>query len=303
VAKDTVPAGDSDIVVIVDNNTYRTDDQTSFDGAFGNTPQGGVALRAGPGGIGTFDAIVSNNTFGVAVGPDDDLGSTTDEIANADGLEGNIGLVFESGVSQVRVNDNTFNGSINAPWFNRADDISGTQTSAAVYYVDNSYRGRSDYCCDSGFTFRVPGIPYRSRVRNGGELDITLENDQFAVHDQFFFASTETIEFESRVAGGTMCVALDNVDSPDGFEFDELVGTIEMYEGAVNNAATGPCGIAHNSGGCEDEAADDTVRGGPAGHVVGGAPTPGLNPPHIDVDNGSIAITPTACTVPSGGIF
>ena len=171
-----------------------------------------------------------------------------------------------------------------------------------MLYRDNAYRGRSDYCCDGGFTFRVPGVPYRSRVRNGGMLDITLENDQFAVHDQFFTAQTETIEFESRVVGGTMCVALDGAISPDGFEFDELVGTIEMYQGAVNNAAIGPC-TPGASGDCQVEAADDGVRGGPNGYTQAGAPNATLNPPFVDVDNGSIAITGTACTVPSGGIF
>jgi len=305
VTKDTVPAGASAIEFIVDSNSFRVDDHSSTLATAGNFPQGGVALRAGPGNITTFDAIVSNNTFGVAVGPDDDISSTTDEIMNADGLEGNLGMIFESGASQVRVNNNTFNGSINAPWFHRADG----NASAEVLYQNNSYRGRSDFNSPDPFfgTFRVPGIPYRTRVRNNGNLDITFENDQFAVHDQFFFANTETLEFESLAGGGgTMCVALDGTSSPDGYEFDELVGTIEMYQGAVNNAAAGPCGIADNSGGCENEAADDGVRGGPAGHVVGGAPTPGLIPPHIDVDNvtgGGIDIVGTACTIPSGGIF
>jgi hypothetical protein len=302
VSKDTIPAGTSNIEFIVENNDFTVTDQTPANGIFGNTPQGGVMLRAGPGQIGTFDAIVASNTFGVAVGPDDDVGSTADEVANADGAEGNVALIFESGASQVRVNDNTFNGSINAPWFNRADNASGTQTSANVLYRDNNYRGRSDYCCDAGFTFRVPGIPYRSRVRNGGTLDITLENDQFAVHDQFFFAFTETLEFESRVVGGTMCVALDGATSPDGFELDELVGTINLYQGAVNNAATGPCtpGV---TGDCQLELADDGVRGGPNGYTQAGAPNPALNPPFVDVDNGSVTITPTACAVPSSGIF
>jgi hypothetical protein len=306
VSKDTVPAGTSDIVTVIDNNIFRVTDQTSADGVFGNTPQGGVLLRAGPGGIDTFDAIVSNNTFGVAVGPDDDFGSTTDEVANADGVEGNLALIFESGVAQARVNNNTFNGSINAPWFNRADDLGGAQTSAAVLYRDNVYRGRGDYCCDSGFTFRVPGIPYRTRVRNNGNLDITFENDQFALHDQFFFFGTETLEFESRVAGGTMCVALDGTSSPDGYEFDELLGTINLYQGTANNAAAGPClvGDTHPGTDCEVELADDGVRGGANNHdSASGTPTAILNPPHVDVDNGSIAITPTACTVPSGSIF
>ena len=150
--------------------------------------------------------------------------------------------------------------------------------------------------------FRVPGIPYRTRVRYNGKLDITFENDQFAVHDQFFFALTETIEFESRVGGGTMCVALDGATSPDGFEFDELLGTINLYQGAVNNAATGPCTVGA-TGDCQAEAADDGVRGGPIGYISTGAPNPALNPPFVDVDSGSIAITATACTVPSGGIF
>jgi len=290
VSKDTTPAGNSDIDVVINNNSFIVTDQTSANGLFGNTPQGGVALRAGPGGITTFNSVVSNNTFGEAVGPDDRIGSTRYEVANADGVEGNVALIFESGASQARVNNNTFNGSINAPWFNRGDG----NASAAVLYENNSYRGRDDYCCDSGFMFTVPGIPYRTRVRNNGNLDITFENDQFAVHDQFFFANTETIEFESRVVGGTMCVALDGTSSPDGYEFDELIGTINLYQGAVNNAATGPCTPGATND-CQNELADDGVRGGALDAT--------LNPPFVDVDNGSISIIPSACTLPSGGIF
>jgi hypothetical protein len=300
VSKDTVPAGTSNIVTVVENNTFRVTDQTSANGIFGNTPQGGVALRAGPGGIGTFDTIVSNNTFGVAVGPDDDIGSTTDEVANADGAEGNLALIFEQGASRARVSNNTFNGSINAPWVNRADG----NISADVLYENNSYRGRSDYCCDSGFTFRVPGIPYRTQVRNGGNLDITFRNDQFAVHDQFFFSNTENLEFESPNVGGggTMCVALNGTSSPDGYEFDEDAGTIELYQGAIDNAATGPCSAGASSD-CQNELADDGVLGGPVGYTQAGAPNPALTPPYVDIDGGDINITGTACTTPSGGIF
>ncbi len=302
VSKDTTPAGSSNIDVIVQNNSFRVTDQTSANDIFGNTPQGGVALRAGPGGITTFDALVQNNVFGVAVGPDDDVGSTTDEVANADGVEGNVALIFESGNSKARVNNNTFNGPINAPWFNRADGNS----SAAVLYRDNTYRGRGDYCCDPppAGTFRVPGIPSRTRVRNGGSMDITFENDIMAVHDQFFFPNTETMEFVSQNlgGGGTMCVALDNVTSPDGIEFEEAAGTINLFQGAVNNPANGPCGVG-SSGDCQNELADDGVRGGPVGYNQSGAPNAALNPPFVDVDAGSISIIGAACTTPSGFPF
>ena len=295
VAKDIVPAGNSDIDFIVDNNVFEVDDHSSAVGS-GNFPQGGVALRAGPGGISTFDAIVSNNTFGRDLG----AGDTSHEIMNANGLEGNVGLVFESGVSQVRVNNNAFNGSINAPWFNRSD----SNTDAAVLYQDNTYSANDNFFSpDPGFgTFHVPGIPYRTRVRNGGNLDITFVNDSFAVHDQLFFSNTETLEFESRVGGGTMCVALDGTTSPDGYEFDELVGNIDMYQGSMDNAATGPCTVGATSD-CQTELADDGVRGGPNGYTQAGAPNATLNPPFVDVDNGSIFITGAACVMPSGGIF
>ena len=171
----------------------------------------------------------------------------------------------------------------------------------------NSYRGRDDYCCDSGFSFTVPGIPYRTQSSNGGSLDITFENDDMVHHDQFFFAATETLEFltrnDSGFAGGTMCMAFKNMSSADGFEFKETSGTLELYQGAVNNAATS-CAPPHGTS-CEAEMADDGVRGGASNHAgSGGAPSPTLNPPHVDVDGiNTISIIGTACTVPSGGIF
>ena len=311
VNKGIAAAGAANIDFILARNSFRGNDKSSTLGTAGNFPQGGVALRAGPGGINTFDAIVSRNTFGVFVPPDDRMGSTTDEIMNADGVEGNLVMIFEDGAAQARVDNNEFNGSINAPWSTRADN----NTSAAVLFQNNLYRGRDDFFSpDPGFgTFTVPGVPYRTRVLGGGNLDLTFRNENFVQHDQFFFFATEVAEFEvlnvgpggsgSPPFGGNLCLHFDSVVSPDGFEFEEQAGTIELFQGANNAAATGPC-TAGSTGDCEAEMADDGNRGGPSTrNQLTGVPTPTLNPPFVDVDAGSISITGTQCTEPSGGIF
>lgn len=304
-------AGNANIDFIIARNSFRSNDKSSTMGTAGNFPQGGVALRAGPGGIATFDTIVSRNTFGVFVPPDDRMGSTTDEIMNADGVEGNLVMIFENGVSQARVDNNEFNGSINAPWLTRADN----NTDAAVLFQNNLYRGRDDFFSpDPGFgTFTVPGVPSRTRVRGGGNLDLTFRNETFVEHDQFFFAQTEVAEFEvlnlgpggsgAPPFGGNLCLHFDAVVSPDGFEFEEQAGTIELFQGANNAAATGPCTVG-STGDCEAEMADDGNRGGPTTrNQATGTPSAALNPPFVDVDAGSISITGTQCTEPSGGIF
>ena len=284
-----------DLNTVISQNTFRVDDHSSTLGTAANFPQGGVNLR--PRGTADMDAIVSNNTFGTGT-----AGSTSDEIMNADGGLGNLALILEGGSHQVRVSDNTFNGPINAPWFIRADGNS----SAAVLFRDNVYNGDPAFFSpDPGFgSFRVPGIPYRTRVKNGGALDLTFENDQFAVHDQFFFTLTETAEFEVLAigGGGTLNLALDTVTSPDGFEFKESAGTLNLYQGSVNDAATGPC-TAGSTSDCQDELADDGNRGGPTGFVATGTPDATLNPPFVDVDAGSIAIVGTAPTLPSGTVI
>ena len=100
----------------------------------------------------------------------------------------------------------------------------------------------------------------------------------------------------------TNCVVANNGE--DGFELTEELGTgtVEMFQGSVNNAATGPC-TPGSSTDCEAEFGDDGVLGGPTGRTQAGAPDPSLFPPFIDVDGGSITIVGTACDKPSGGIF
>ena len=84
-----------DIDVVISRNTFVVNDHLTSGQPPGNFifnfPQGGVSLN--PSG-GTFDAIVSHNTF--------------DEVMHAEGGLGQLTLGLNGGVAQVHVHDNTF---------------------------------------------------------------------------------------------------------------------------------------------------------------------------------------------------
>ena len=150
-----------------------------------------------------MDAIITFNRF--------------DEVSFEGGL-GSLTLDLEDGQHQVKVDSNTFDTSGHGDWFVRAD----SSQSAAVLFEDNSYvRGLfecGDTDCDDGLGppdgYFGPGEQSKARTQNGGNLDIRVDNDDFAKHDVGFIPGN-TLFFEPL--GGTLCVHLTDNTSPHGY--------------------------------------------------------------------------------------
>ncbi len=264
------------IDAIVARNTLRVDDHSSGVGGDFDFPQGGMSFISRGNMTADWDVIVSRNTF--------------DEITNADGGVGQLTFDMDGGAWQTRVDNNIFDTPGNAPWFVRADG----NDSAHFQFMDNSYiRGFftcPDPSCGGGYF--GPGLRSLIQVQNGGNIDFTMDGDDLAEHDVGFDPG-QTMEAQviNVGGGGNMCLHLLNNTSPHGYSLEEETGSLSLFQGA--SGVVGSC-----SGGAPANCTSVVDDNG----NTGGGGNPATDPPFVNVI-GTISITGTACTLPSGGIF
>ena len=164
----TPHTGDID-VVISQNDFIVTDHLTGPLGCPGgslafNHPQGGVSLN--PAG-GTYEAIVSNNLF--------------DQVMHAAGGFGQLTLGLNGGNVEAIVRGNEFR----LPWDAAVQVRAEGASSAAVLFENNSYTDGmvGSAADDVGFSTPSPFQGFLVNVRDSGQLDLTIRNEDLPVHD------------------------------------------------------------------------------------------------------------------------
>ncbi len=255
-----------DIDTVISRNTFTITDHTTAQLPPGNLtfdfPQGGVALV--PAG-GTYDAIVSFNTF--------------DEVMHAAGGLGQLTLGLNGGAVQAHVHDNTFR----LPWDGSVQIRAESTTSAAVLFEDNTYvdgtvGSASD---DVGFAAQSPFNPVLVNVRAGGNLDLTMRREIFPQHDIVFTPADRKHSVEVEVQADSAANALDlhmmDNQGPEGYHLKELAGSLELFQGA--SASMTPATILRDNGNRGGGSVDTT------------------DPPTVAV-TGGVTATATAPTLP-----
>jgi hypothetical protein len=268
IANDAAAAGDADVIIA--NNTFTVNDHSSGIGGDFDFPQGGVNITSRGTNAATFDVAITNNIF--------------DEITNASGGVGQVSFDMDGGIWQTRVENNTFDTPGNAPWFLRAD---GTPNARSLFRNNNYIRAFftcPDPSCAGGYF--GPGLRTLADVQNGGVIDLTIDGDDFAMHDTGFDPGQT---FEARVlnvgGGGTLCLGLLNNTAPDGYSLEQFAGTFNLSRGA--GAFTGVCTTPQ----CQGILQANNNRGG------GGVST--TNPPFTNVF-GTVNVTAATCQLPVG---
>jgi hypothetical protein len=266
VVNDTLSTGNT--TFIASNNSFVSNDHSSGFGGDFDFPQGGVlAMILGTGAI---DVIIEDNYF--------------DEITNASGGVGQLSLSIDNGTMQARVIDNTFDTPGNAPWWVIARGGTGR-----VEFVDNTviqgFFTCPDASCAGGYF--GPGLRSLFDVQNGSTLNVTMDNNIMAEHDTGFDPG-QTVEFRALAGANTLCVALTDNQSPDGYSLEHFAGTFNLDNGA--DAFTGACSAAQ----CQTVLQTNNNRGG------AGVGT--TNPPFVNV-LGTVNVVNATCPTPTGGIF
>lgn len=254
---------------------------------FGNIPGTGILLRPQGTSAATLDAIVSHNSL--------------TRSGLAEGEEGAITVLLDSansvisGTSQVRVSDNTITTPVAAPIFVLAEN----NTAARVLLSNNTIVPGVVNLPDFGPS-ELPGNSSKVRTRQGGKLDVTVENHFFPQQDTVFVEGGES--FKARTLGGGpvtddlclsmrcpnfpgACGAAINNTSDRGYELRNDAGTLRLHQGA--SASTVPQTILQ----------ENNNRGG----LTAAVKDPNKNPPDVDVI-GVITATSVACAVPGGAI-
>jgi hypothetical protein len=258
--------------VTIGRNTFAVNDHSSGFGGDFDFPMGGVAM-IGLSSAATWDVVVDANHF--------------DEATNASGANGQFSLMMQGGTWQVLAEDNVFDTPGNAPWYVRAD---GASTSSKVLFRNNTgvqgFFNCPDASCGGGYN--GPGLRSVADVQNGGALQLTIDGDDFAAHDTFFDPGpTVTARILAVGAPGTLCLNLQNNAAPDGYGLERYAGTFNLYQ---------PSG----SGTCPPNSVCQLALA--ANGNSGGAGNGATLPPAVTVA-GTINIVPTACAIPTGGIF
>jgi hypothetical protein len=257
-----------DIDVVISRNQFIVNDHLASQGTPGdfnfNFPQGGVALV--PDG-GTFDAIVSHNTF--------------DQVMHAAGGFGQLTMGFDGGVSQVHVHDNTFTLPWDAALHMRAD---GSSAGTEVLVEDNIYNdGTVGSGSDAlGGPFPSPFQGNFVTVRNGGVLDLTWRDEIMPLNDtgngtpipQSFRAQTQ------NQAGNVLNLSLTNNAAPNGYDLIQQAGTFNLFTTGSCAGPPTPQFILNTNGN------------------TGGGGADGTSPPTVSV-SGTITCTTTAPALPS----
>ncbi|MCG8455237.1 MAG: hypothetical protein MI919_03080, partial [Holophagales bacterium] len=277
-----------DIDVIISRNTMTAD--ISFGGVggnpfgFGNQPGTGILLRPQGNVLATLDAIVSHNTLtrsGLAEGQ---IGAITVQLDSAGGVT--------SGISQVRVSDNTINTPVAAPIFVLAE-----RNTAARVLLDNNTIVPGIVSLPDFGPSSLPGNSTQVRTREDGQLEVTVEDHFFPAQDTMFVETGES--FKARTIGGAtgadrLCLSMRCPNFPGacsgvahntsdlGYRLRNDSGTFLLHQGASASAV--PQTILQQN------------------DVRGGGGNPNQNPPTVTV-LGAITATGTACALPTGGIF
>ena len=254
-----------DIDVVISQNDFIVTDHTTSQAPPGNLlfnfPQGGVSLN--PAG-GTYGAIVSNNHF--------------DQVMHAAGGFGQLTLGLNGGAVEAIVRGNTFELPWDAAMVIRAEGTS----SAAVLVEDNTWisglvGGPAD---DVGFSTQSPFQGVLVNVRNGGQLDLTIRDEDLPLHDNANSPTKEVLEVEvQNQAGNVLNLHLENNTAPWGYGFTRSNGAFNLYQGLGNLTDT-PQQILDANGN------------------TGGGGNPATDPPTVVV-SGTITISATAPTLPS----
>lgn len=276
--KDTGSSGDADFIVA--RNTFTVNDGSS--GFFCSPacvradfdfPQGG--LLHWQLGSGSVDSVVENNTF--------------TDVTNASGGVGQMTLIAEGGAHNALVQNNAFIRPGNAPWFVLSRNFAASNMRLRA--IGNTVTGGPSLCtldtsCAGGY--QTPGLRTLFDTNTGGIMDLTMDNNQFAGHDQGFDPG-ETVEVRGLApGGGTVCVNWNNNRAEDGYSLEESVGTMSVV-------GAGTCSVGAPSVDCQ------TVLGNRGNR--GGANNVNTNPPFVRVTPNALTVTGTACAVPTGGPF
>ncbi len=278
------PGATGNMTFIVSNNDFTVDDHTSGIGGDFDFPMGGLLLFSLGTNTANINAIVSNNYF--------------DEVTNANGGVGQLTLSMQGGTWQTLVENNTFDTPGNAPFFIRADTGNST-----VLFRNNTYI-RGGFCstdpaaagpgcggcgdAGAGAGYCGPGLRSLVQAQNGGHINISFINEDFAKHDSGFDPGN-TVEVQVTTAGSSACANFSNNSSPEGYSVEQFAGTLNVQRGVSDTSCSG----------CSAAQLIDVF--GDNGNT-GGSNNPLLTPPAVTV-LGTVNTTNTACPVPSGGIF
>jgi hypothetical protein len=284
---DTGSSGSSDFIIA--RNAFTSNDGSS--GRFCNPacqsadfdfPQGGVLSWNL--GTGSVDTVFENNTL--------------TDVSNASGGVGQLTLITEGGgLHQALVQNNSFIRPGNAPMLVQARNIAASNMRLRT--ANNVVTGgpslcQTDVSCAGGYS--TPGLRTLFDTGHSATMDLTLDNNLFAGHDQGFDPG-ETVEVRINntavvpglgAPGGTVCANLNNNQADDGYSLEEPVGTF-------NVVGAGSCPVGGPSANCQ------TVLGNRGNR--GGANSLLTNPPFVRVVANPLTVTAAACAVPTGGPF
>ncbi len=256
---------------VISRNTFTVTDHSSPGTLPGSMvfdfPQGGVLLRAR--GTGNFESIFSRNTL--------------TEVMHADGGLGQLTILAERGTSEYIVRNNTFSLAWDAPVEIRADGNAapGAVTALVQFtgntYIDGPVGGPTD---DLGAAFQSPYVPLYIQARNGGRLDLTMQNeatplplnDPASGFPESFYAQT------TANPSDIINLFLQNIQSPRGFRLNNNAGsTFNLFRNG--SAGATPQLVLQDNGN------------------RGGAGVDTTNPPAV-VTSGTITLSNTTPTLP-----
>jgi len=290
IAQDAGTTGD--VATVISLNTFEILDHLTSQQSPGNFvfnfAQGGVLLWARGG---TFEAIVSKNLF--------------NQVMHADGGLGQLTLIGDTGSdSEFIVEGNTFD----LPWDAPVRVLADANNSMAVRfggilagepntYIDgllpsNLADDLGDGCTEG---YLSPYTPWHLNVRNGGALDLTIQDEFLPQHDDgsspcFPGGSGFARSFDASMnsgASGTLNLGITGSASPDGYNLAQGGGS-----GVFNLYATAGCGGAPTP---QAILLANSNTGGGGTYLVNGDAT---SPPVVGT-SGTISCTTTAPTLPS----
>jgi VCBS repeat-containing protein len=266
---------------IVARNSFSVNDGSS--GVFCNPgcasadfdfPMGGVlGWNLGAGDVNT---VIENNTF--------------TDVTNASGGVGQLTLISEGGgLHQSLVQGNSFVRPGNAPMLVQSRNIANSRMRLRA--INNTVTGGPSLCttdlsCAGGYT--TPGLRTLFDSSHASVMDLTLDNNEFAGHDQGFDPG-ETVEVRSLApSGGAVCSNFNNNRADDGYSLEPLAGSI-------STVGAGTCPVGSPSPNCQAVLGNRNNRGGSNSLLT--------NPPFVRVVGSAVSVVGAPCAVPSGGPF
>ncbi|HWS55460.1 MAG TPA: Ig-like domain-containing protein [Pyrinomonadaceae bacterium] len=263
------------IIASVSRNTFTVTDHLSPDeeatnGIFdGNFPQGGVLFR--PFG-GTIEAIFAGNTFNDAM--------------HANGAVGQLGLIADTGSdSEFIIRNNTFNG----PWDFITEIRADGNTSCAMLWQNNSFPFKvlgpaeidGTELEDIGLTTQpLPFEAFFTDVRNGGQLDLTIQNETIPDHDRGFATFANSFIFRTQATGGVLDLEMDNNKATNGYRFSQTAPSVLNLFRDGSAQATAQLVLRDNGN-------------------RGGNVNPNTDPPVVNISPGVVTLSATDPTLPS----